>query len=1216
MKKRDEKKRDDYDRRRTYESKSKPPSELFQEMVGSYYKSAPFVTKNINQELEVKFGTRGNKYLTKIDYDNVVSKLKSLGFRSVNDSGNYLLRIQNEYLDKNSGSFKMSPIRVELDGLSVVQNYCKLNSIKKIRDDLYYNNSIHMVKKSSVVLGENAGRKIYMNDVVFSDFNFSVSYKTEEDIGFSNAITMGTINDWDKIKKTFRYINRVTFTHPDYPVNVDISIVKSSTREKDGTYKKTYRIDESEVFTNAESYEIELEVDNKMVGPGTPFNSSESILEALRKTIKFVLSGLQGTNYPISYAEQRSVLQNYMKLLHGEDADGMRVKTRDFIGPSSFTLQTKNIIPLDENVNVVNIRKNFVVTDKADGERHLMYIASTGKIYLINTNMNVVFTGAVTEEKTVCDSLLDGELIYHDKLGDFINLYAAFDIYYVNKKDVRSYAFVSLDDGKKIQSPSRYSLLINLMKLLNPRSIVEKKEKENENKSPITLQVKKFYPLRQQNQDIFLACNYILKNKEAGLFEYNTDGLIFTPALLGVGSNKMGQAGPLRKVTWEYSFKWKPSEFNTIDFLVTTVQKNGMDMITPLFQDGINVQEADSLSQYKTLELRCGFSEKKHGYINPCQDVIEDKLPEVVVQDENNDTMNNNNDYMPVRFYPTSPYDPTAGICKIMLEPDSNGTMQMKTEENQVFGNNTIVEFKYDFDREDLWRWVPLRVRYDKTSELLQGLNNFGNDYTVADSNWKSIHNPITVAMISSGANIPSIMADEDVYYNRDASSTKTKAMRDFHNLYVKKRLITSVAKKGDTLIDFACGKGGDFSKWISANLSFVFGIDVSKDNLENRLDGACVRFLNNRKKFKHMPYALFVNGDCRQNIRNGNALLNDKALQITKAVFGEGSKDESKLGKGVYRQYGKGMNGFNITSCQFALHYFTGDRETFRNFMVNLAECTTLDGYFIGTSYDGKEIFKMLSKKQQGESIVIMDDDIKIWEIQKEYGSQMFKDSISSLGYKINVFQESINKMIPEFLVNFDYLNQVMEDFGFKLITREEAQHIGLPEGSGMFSELFENMMEQIKRDRRLRDSDEYKDSKNMNWYEKKISFLNRYFVYKKIRNVNASKVILEAEDDETMNPNEEKEKGKKVTKEKGKKETKEKKEKTEKGKKEKKPKIKKLKGNIVLSQSTSDSVEEPIGTEPPSIEIEELGTTNVEEPKKENKKVIKKSKKKLIIE
>ena len=35
---------------------------------------------------------------------------------------------------------------------------------------------------------------------------------------------------------------------------------------------------------------------------------------------------------------------------------------------------------IDDNSNIPNIRNNFVVTDKADGERHLLFISSKGKI--------------------------------------------------------------------------------------------------------------------------------------------------------------------------------------------------------------------------------------------------------------------------------------------------------------------------------------------------------------------------------------------------------------------------------------------------------------------------------------------------------------------------------------------------------------------------------------------------------------------------------------------------------------------------------------------------------------------------------------------------------------------------------------------------------------------------------------------------------------------
>ena len=65
-----------------------------------------------------------------------------------------------------------------------------------------------------------------------------------------------------------------------------------------------------------------------------------------------------------------------------------------------------------------------------------------------------------------------------------------------------------------------------------------------------------------------------------------------------------------------------------------------------------------------------------------------------------------------------------------------------------------------------------------------------------------------------------------------------------------------------------ACGKAGDLPKWINANLAFVLGIDLNKDNIENRLDGACARYLNYAKKYTTIPKAIFINGNSFINIK------------------------------------------------------------------------------------------------------------------------------------------------------------------------------------------------------------------------------------------------------------------------------------------------------------------------------------------------------------
>jgi hypothetical protein len=180
----------------------------------------------------------------------------------------------------------------------------------------------------------------------------------------------------------------------------------------------------------------------------------------------------------------------------------------------------------------------------------------------------------------------------------------------------------------------------------------------------------------------------------------------------------------------------------------------------------------------------------------------------------------------------------------------------------------------------------------------------------------------------------------------------------------------------------------------------------------------------------------------------------------------------------------------------------------TLQNFIRNVAECTKLDGYFITTSYDGETIFNMLRDKQVGESMSIYEDETKIWEVKKMYDNDAFEDNVSSLGYAIDVFQESINKSFREYLVNYKYFNRLMENYGFILITKEEATSLGLPAPSGMFNELYTVLENEIKRNpSKIND---YGTSLNMSSGEKNISFLNRFCVYKKVRNVNAEELSM----------------------------------------------------------------------------------------------------------
>ena len=121
-------------------------------------------------------------------------------------------------------------------------------------------------------------------------------------------------------------------------------------------------------------------------------------------------------------------------------------------------------------------------------------------------------------------------------------------------------------------------------------------------------------------------------------------------------------------------------------------------------------------------------------------------------------------------------------------------------------------------------------------------------------------------------------------------------------------------------------------------------------------------------------------------------------------------------------------------------------------------------------------------------------------------YDQTGFPDEDMSLGYAINVYQESINQTFREYLVNFEYFTRIMEDYGFILVTKEEAAGMNLPDGTGLFTEMFTQMQMELKQNPRR--SQEYGMAAHMSPEEKRISFMNRYFVFKKVRSVDAKKM------------------------------------------------------------------------------------------------------------
>jgi hypothetical protein len=976
-------------------------------------------SKRSHIEFEIRFGL--NKPLTKIEFERVYNKLISFGFVKISEQ--YHLKILTD-----------DRIRCEISDLTNIKEYCETGI---------------MPESTEYITKEKLTQKKFDN----ADFNFRISIQKEYKYDNKEEEIVELLRKLSDTPKAYRYMTRIKLEHPDKKgYCIDLSVVKSA--KKDGHLIKENKFSVSKLFDSPESYEIEIEItDNSLVNKNT-----RKYYEYIKETIKYVLSGIQSTNFPISLPEQYNVYKEYCKLLRIKTVDFkdyiIKPDASIFIGPSSYTLQKINLVDDPANTNPC-VLHDFCVTDKADGERKLYFITSNGKIYFITMNMNIQYTGSNSLNKELYGTIIDGEHILYDKHKKYINLYAAFDLYFIANKDVRKNSFIGSSDAY------RYNQLFTIPKLINFNYI-----------SPVEhldFTVKEFYP-SSKAKTIQQCCTELFKRIESHLYPYETDGIIFTSNSLGVGMESHEDVAKNYKYTWKHSFKWKPPEFNTIDFLVKIKQIGKKDEVDYL--------ETEQLS-YKILNLFVGYNEKKSGYLNP-QKILFEEMLKVPTESA----------YSAVLFTPTNPVDPLAHICYVPLILD-NGENKMFTEEKEVIETDTVIEFRYEHNKDRRLSWIPMRIRYDKTEDYKQG-KSFGNAYHVANSNWRTIHNPVTKDLITSDKEVTiEDCEDADVYYNtNDMSDYKTQNLKTYHNRYIKSMLIDVVSKTGDTLIDFAVGKGGDINKWNANKLKFVLGIDISKDNIHNPKDGACARFITLKKDWRKTINGLFIYGDSSKLIENGDFATNDDKQEeaiskyVVEQVMGKKPKQE-RFGKYIEKMYNIAGGLFDIGSIQFAVHYMFKDKISINGFAKNCSDMIKPGGYFIGTCYDGEKIFRLLDSVQTNKASELYIDEKKVWAVIKKYDKETFSKN-NSLGYTIGVYQESINKVLDEYIVHFEYLKEIMGQYGFI----PESPNKDIP-AIDSFERFYAN------------------SGIVMSEQEQIISFLNNYFIFKKVTNMTPSETF-----------------------------------------------------------------------------------------------------------
>tara|TARA_B100000795_G_scaffold270051_1_gene262233 strand:- start:11261 stop:14254 length:2994 start_codon:yes stop_codon:yes gene_type:complete len=959
-----------------------------------------------------------------IEYENFINVMKSM---------KYIEEIEPQILEVYA-----MDIILKISGNANIIKYCQNNKFKSKNFEWYKNKVIS---------------KDVVNDLLDSNLNF---YSVKNNVTTDTNIP----TNWNDIRKYFKVVKNIKYTDPETQIKYIVSITKGNDIEYDETKESEMfnSLINSGILATKQKYEFYIDITN---------TEKDNILPALIK----MEQSLHLSSFIISKIQQQEIINKYYELIKNDiiikSFNNRNPNRPPLITPKPVTLEKINILNPDE-YGIVSILSEYTVTEKADGERLLMFIDDNGKVYLINNTYRVTDTG-ITTTKELHNTLIDGEYIGCNNRNDFSSkgLYAAFDIYYYSGDKITSLPLI--DNDQKINT--RYKYLLKTVSQM----------KHNEYSMDYIVKEHLY------NSDILKDCEKILSGNK--VYPYDIDGLIFTPAKLALYSYYTNKAMQITdNVKWDRVFKWKPPEQNTIDFLAK-------QSITTTI-DGI---------KYKEFLLYVGYNASQWVpyTIDDALKIAYNKEYRIMVQDKKKS-------YIPKLFQPNIFYE--KGIEKLLVRIDSNG--KAKCDSGEILEGDMILECIYNLDSTipANMRWKPMRIREDKNRIYKMGeLSKTANDMSVAINIWRSIHNPVTESIIRGNKPIADmdvnnseserLLEADDIYYSRNIprDAMFSYNMLQFHNLGIK-RMLYSKPKNKNNIVELACGEGGDMSRWIDNGYKFILGIDLVKKNIYGPTTGAYSRMLENRKKFFRntnvkdkllFPNMVFVTGDCGKSIMDGECSLsiNDQeSYNILQTVL---NKRKGNMQKHYSYIIGQGSDGFDVCSCMFSIHYFFKSEETLDTYLMNVSSLLRKDGTFLCTFMDGKRIEDEINSTN-GDTIegiknneISVKNSVPIWAIIRRYN----KDDNDKYNRKIDVFIESTSKFIPEYLVSYELLVEKCKSYNLELVESE------------LFSEYFNKIKEEIPDDDNEKENiHKIVTELDKDPVQKKFSFFNRWCVFKKI--------------------------------------------------------------------------------------------------------------------
>ena len=951
-------------------------------------------------------------------------------------------------------------LRFTIVGEGAIQAYCMDNTLK---GKLYH------------VLLKEKRQAVGASDIDLNEYGVRIKIRRELPLGNDDPRVLDTLAKWSTLPKSFRYIQRYSFTSMHHKgIVFDASFVRENKKDARGNYLQSTTFQGANINKQPVHYEVEV----------------EALRGAVQKSLIFgIVTVLRGIHR--SYVLVRDSIKKQV-------VDLMTTQTQaqkgGFPGSQPVTLRKENIAQ-EREAAVPNIRfEDYNVTDKADGLRALMVVARDGKIYMVDRNLNVYGTDRRLASGSVDDwvgTVLDGEWITTDADNKPMSRFYAFDIFNGRKgEDVSGRPFLVRSSEPVI---TRLAAMTEAVAALNNAEYTVAAIPKHHS---LAIMMKTFQTSPETPEGIFKEAASVL-DRLASTRPYHTDGLIFTP----------NNAPMPRNVnTWPAQMKWKPASMNSVDFLVVTEKERDSEG-RPTATEAVATRFRDDTQQmvrYKTLRLFVGSSVDP-ALVDP-RDTILNAKPYP------SSTERARGEYRPVEFAPQPP-DPMGALCYVALDAgitdaagaapaarmssDSLDDAIYCKESGDPITDRTIVEMVYEPSNPAGWRWIPLRVRWDKTEKFARRqIGGTLNSEDVANDVWLSIHDPITETMIRTGsttetADESATAAANQMYYQRRAPQRdlhKIRGLTDFHNQYIKNEiLLARTLTAGASILDMSVGQAGDIHKWIRSKVRFVLGCDIALTGITDNKNGAYRRYLDQliRSRGNPIPKMIFVQADSSARYADGSAGQTPLDRTLLRTLWGEEAQGAPPAAMDVR---GVAAAGFDVASLMFTLHYFFKDVSSLNGLLRNISESLKVGGYFVGCCFDGDKVVSLLHDLPTGGMKRGTDGSSDIWTITKQYDASMvaLPDDETGLGKAIDVGFISIGEAYTEYLVSWNYFVRRMTEIGMELLNPEELVTLGLQHSTNMFAASYD-MAAAAGR------------NYQMTAASRAFSFLNRWFIFRR---------------------------------------------------------------------------------------------------------------------